>query len=268
MPSSSKTSSYSFNSRGEDENDPAPQDFRNLDPFSLFTSMFPQFRNDRTMPERNTQRFPYLDTFGEHDDFLEDLGGFLKDPLLARPSFAGGRKKHSSGCRTVTEKQERAHMDRHGHLEISQSQKTMEVHKSGGFTYSSCSFSGSFGPGVGNGNMLAALMSGGMSMGASRDDGVGSASTGFRGMFGTPDFGDALPQPRTRVRRPSFGALEESIAPHSHSSKPSSRSLTRRSSFGQLNGGISSPAAHALGNDYSLAAYAGFDGEITRYPGW
>lgn len=267
MPSKSTSA---FDDIDQNEEDTTLQDLRYLDPFSLFASMFPQyasqFAGNPKVPARGRGQ-KFSDTFEDHSGFADGLGTFLNDPLLARPHAAEGRKSKSNQYRTVTEKQEKAHMDRHGRLQIYQNEKTMKVHKSGGFTYSSTSFSGSFGPG--NGNMLATLMSGGMLLGPGGHVRIGGSFRNMPDLFGAPDFGgSALPAPRQRVRRSSLGALDEHSGSAVLSSRPSAGALVSRPSFGRLDSYDSSPPAHALGDDFSLNPYRSLGGHVSNYGGW
>lgn len=252
----------------KEEEDPTLQDLRYLDPFSLFSSMFPQFDKQFSDNLRESgRRFGRKDDVHGCGDFVPsgNISRLLNDPLMSGTSM-NGRKDKSEQFRTVTEREEKAHMNRHGHLKFSKNERTMKVHKSGGFTYSSSSFSGSFG--TGSGNMLAAMMSGGMSFGGGNNV-SGLGSSGMQSMLGTPDWGSGLPPPRSRSRRPSFGALEDESRALAGSSLSASRSLARRPSFSNSDPFDSRPSVPDFGNDdLSLASYNGAGGSLERYGGW
>lgn len=248
----------------EEDDNQGPQDLRNLDAFALFNSMFPSLTKQFGMGQHRTERGQPRDAqFDAQDKFgsFGGMGDLLNDPLLAQPSMTG-RKAKSGNHRTVTEKQENAHMDRHGRLEFSQSERTMKVHKSGGFSYSSTSVSGSFGPGT-SGTMLAALMGGGLSLGA-QGGSSGSVGGAWQSMLGGPDYGTALP----RRRRPSFGDFEGRLNPPMSEPTTPSRSLARRPSLSEpltSSYGLPSPS---FGSDRALEPYDRGNGSMSRFGGW
>lgn len=193
----------------------------------MFDRMFPHLAGGFKDHEQQYHRSPDM------DQDLSSISGFRDPP----PVDALQSSIRPGQSRRMQERYERAKMDKHGNLEVSQGQRSIKVHKSGGFTFESRTFSAS--SSGGNMNMLQAMMASmnGMGGGSSSSFDGGSGGLGG-GMFGSmnigyPDMGDSLRlPPSSRGRRQSFGALEGSYRPPSPGGGySSSRALQRRPSM-------------------------------------
>lgn len=220
----------------------------------MFDRMFPHLAGGFKDHDQQYHRSPDI------DQDLSSISGFRAPP----PVDALQSSIRPGQSRRMQERYERAKMDKHGNLEVSQGQRSIKVHKSGSFTFESRTFSAS--SSGGNMNMLQAMMASMNGMGGGGNAGFDGSGGGLGGsMFGNmnidigfPDMGDpVLRPPSSRGRRQSFGALESSYRPSSPGGGySSSRALQRRPS-------ISFEEPLAL--DSGLADYGSSD--LTPYRG-
>ncbi|KAK9895579.1 DnaJ-domain-containing protein [Cystobasidium minutum MCA 4210] len=225
-------------------------DLSTLDPFVMFDRMFPDmakafkdFEKPASRPRRSNTQQPDL----------SPLVGFDKPPPVS--DFTGSMQLGQS--RKMAETYQKARIDKHGNLHVSQGQRNMRMHKSGGFTFESRTFSAS--TSEGNIGMLQAMMASMNGLGPSEPAG---GSLGFGGsMFGAPalgypDMGTPLPPPpSSRSRRQSFGALGSTYgSPTPDLTFSPSRTLQRRPSL-SFNEPLAIGSGPAEYDDLALAPY-------------
>lgn len=166
------------------------------DPTSLFGDN-PSHESSRRPKRHDSGQSPFPD--------LSELGNLLSDPLQGSDMYGKANQGNKSGKSfRVEENHSQAHLNRHGQLNVTQSQKTFKVHKSGGFTFESKSVSGTFGSG--SMDMMSAIFGGGMVPGVLSAGGAAEASfpspfAALGGMMGGPP-------PSYRPRRQSLAQLE------------------------------------------------------------
>jgi len=148
--SSRPPKSFSFRSTFVPEDVPtssasarSADDLRGIDPFFLFTRIFPDVnvRQDATSQSgREADRQGGVEDLLNHPFFSR--GGGLNDRPASTPQVKE-KKKHWK----MEENHQSMHVNRHGHLNVNQSSRSVKVHKGGGITFESHSFSGSFSSG-------------------------------------------------------------------------------------------------------------------------
>lgn len=144
----------------------AEEDLRHIDPMYLFSRMFPDFNF-------NTSTF-------------SDLG--------SSSGLTRGKMP-----RKMEENHQSMHVNRYGGLSLNKSSKSFEMHNNGGFTFSSSSFTSSFGGDPSSQSMLASMQS---VMGSSSSTGLGLES--MMSSMMPSMFGNGVPTASPRQRRQSL----------------------------------------------------------------
>lgn len=130
-------------------------DLRNIDPRYLFERMFAGSAN-LAAKETSAQRKHVAASV--HSPF--DMSGLASHAMfdMATDGFVNKPFK-------MTDSRSHAHVNRKGRVNVSRSEQSIHVHRNGGMSFSSSTFSGSFGGG--NMDMIQSLMGGGSVFGQS-----------------------------------------------------------------------------------------------------
>jgi hypothetical protein len=203
-------------------------DLRGIDPFYLFSRVFGDAfqmpsQGQPAAPSRQQQPSPF-DTMGD---------------LASHPIFAtagAGRTKPLK----MKESHTSAHINRHGQVNISRSEKSIKVTKGGSMSFESHSFSGSFGNG--NMDMLQQFLGGPGMFGQQSGGQLASPFSALPGIAG--------PQPGSRSRRQSFDAAPSPLSMGSGLQRRPS--FSRSNSFDEPPNGPPSPWSASAGSQMSL----------------
>lgn len=233
-------------------------DMTDLNPFHLFDRMFPHMAGtfSRTRDEA-----------GRAED---SLSSSEKATSEDRPLSDFGKGVEKGNSRKLEESYTRARIDRNGRAHVSTGQRSMKVHKNGGFTFESRTFSAS--SNTGGMDMMQAMLSQ-MNMGAGTfggESGFLAGSSSARGMFAPSPlaYTSGTPPPLLpRVRRSSFGSLEDPYYPSSLM-PATSRSLSRRSSRSFDASDDFGSSAMGFGSDNRLVSRRDEDSALGRFSGW
>ena len=202
-------------------------DLRGIDPFYLFTRVF---GSAFEFPGATRLSSP-AQNHGNSPSAFDTMGDRANHPMFEAAS--GSRSKPFK----VKESHTSAHVNRHGQVNVSKSERSFKMTKNGGMSFESRSFSGSFGSG--NMDMLQQFFGAGGMFGQQSGGNIGGASP-FASIGGM--------QSGSSSRRTSFD------------SSPSMGSgVQRRPSFSGSNSfdGPSSPWSASAGPSQQLAPFGG-----------